>query len=405
MNATADVRADGCEIWAPTQTPDRAQDQAARMLVLAPEKVSVHVTLKAGGFGRRLYADYVAEAVEVSRQIARPVQVMWTRTDDMRHGYFQPAAVDRVAAALDGAGLLVAWSHTEASSEHTMPAYHSGRPAAPPAPNAYAEDGSPWGAYDNPYRIPALAVDYVPVESPVPVGPWRAVEYPPTVFARESFVDEIAFAVGKDPLAYRLELLAPGDVALLGDQKLDRGRLVRVRRLAAEKSGWSRPLAATKDRLAGRGVAVNVYHAGSYLAQVAEVSVARDLADIRVERIVCVADCGLVINPLGLEGQVESGIAWGLSATLHGGIDFRDGAAVQGTYADFRVVSLRETPRIETHLVPGGDRPGGFGEHPVPTVAPAVANAIFQATGRRVRRLPITPAALRETPATRQGIS
>jgi isoquinoline 1-oxidoreductase beta subunit len=399
MNCTADVRDGRCEVWAPTQTPDRCQEHAARVSGLPPAQVTIHVTLMGGGFGRRLFADYVAEAVEISKQVARPVQVVWTREDDMRHGFFQPASVDRLRAALDGDGRLRAWFHAAATSDHSMPAYHTGTPAEAAAPDAYAMAGSPWGAYDNPYRIPAMAVDYVPVESPVPVGPWRAVQYPPTVFARESFVDEVAAALGKDPLAFRLELLEPGDVLTLGMQKLDRGRLARVLRLAAEKSQWDRPLRSATDRLVGRGVALNVYHTNSYLAQVAEVSVARDLGGVRVERIVCVSDCGLVINPLGLEGQVESGIAWGLSAALYGPIDFRRGAAVQGSYTDFRVVGMSETPAIESHVVIGADRPGGFGEHPVPTVAPAVANAVAQATGRRVRRLPITPAALRSIPA------
>lgn len=186
---------------------------------------------------------------------------------------------------------------------------------------------------------------------------------------------------------------------MLGQQKLDRGRLARVLRLAAEKSRWSAPLRPVKDRLVGRGVALNVYHVNSYLAQVAEMSVARDLGDVRVERMMCVSDCGLVINPLGLEGQVASGIAWGLSATLLGSIDFRRGSVVQGSYTDFRVVGMSDTPVIESHVVIGAERPGGFGEHPVPTVAPAVANAVAQATGRRVRRLPITASALRRAPA------
>jgi isoquinoline 1-oxidoreductase beta subunit len=368
------------------------------VLGVPPSQVTVHVTLMGGGFGRRLFADYVAEAVEVSRQLARPVQVMWTREDDLRHGFYQPVAVDRLRAALDREGRLVGWSHVEASSDHTMAAYQSGSPPEVPAPDAYAMDGSPWGAYDNPYRIPAMAVDYVPVESPVPIGPWRAVEYPPTVFARESFVDEIASALGKDPLAFRLELLQPEEVFALGEYRLDRARLARVLRLAAEKSGWAAQLRAVGGRLAGRGAALNVYHGGSYLAQVAEVSVAPDLGDLRVERIVCVSDCVLVINPLGLEGQVESGIAWGLSAALHGPIDFRDGAVVQSGYGDFRVVGMSEMPLVESHVIVGADRPGGFGEHPVPPVAPAVANAVARATGRRVRRLPITPEALRRAP-------
>ena len=190
----------------------------------------------------------------------------------------------------------------------------------------------------------------------------------------------------------RIDLLKPGDVLTLGEQRIDRGRMIRVLEAIREKSGWVKPMAlsGSRDRLWGRGLAMNIYHAGSYMAQVAEVSVARDLSDIRVHRIVCVFDCGLPINPLGLEGQVESGITWGLSATLHGKIDFRNGRVEQGTYSDFRVMRMNEMPSIDTYILPSNARPGGFGEHPVPPVAPAVANAIFAATGKRVRRLPIT---------------
>ena len=192
----------------------------------------------------------------------------------------------------------------------------------------------------------------------------------------------------------RLELLRPGDVLSLGEQKIDRGRMIRVLEIARERTAWGKPLTHTKDRLRGRGMAINIYHAGSYMAQVAEVSVARNLSDLRVHRIVCVFDCGLPINPSGLEGQVESGITWGLSATLHGKIDFRNGRVAQGTYSDFRVIRMNEMPVVETHIVPSKAPPGGFGEHPVPPVAGAVANAVFAATGKRVRRLPITPAKL-----------
>jgi isoquinoline 1-oxidoreductase beta subunit len=209
------------------------------------------------------------------------------------------------------------------------------------------------------------------------------------VFARESFMDEVANALGKDPLQLRIDLLQPGDVVMLGEQAIDRSRLIRVLEVTRDKTAWGKPPAQTKDRLFGRGLAVNIYHAGSYMAQVAEVSVARDLSDLRVHRILCVVDCGLAINPAGLEGQVESGITWGLSATLHGKIDFRDGRAQQGTYGDFRVVRMNEMPAIETHIVPSHSSPAGFGEHPVPPVAPAVANAVFAATGKRLRRLPI----------------
>jgi isoquinoline 1-oxidoreductase subunit beta len=181
----------------------------------------------------------------------------------------------------------------------------------------------------------------------------------------------------------------PGNALALGSQKIDRSRFIRVLEVAREKSGWAKPLATTHERLFGRGLAMNTYFGESYIAQVAEVSLACDGSDLRVHRIFCIVDCGLAINPAGLEGQVESGITWGLSATLHGKIDFREGQAQQGTYGDFRVMRMDEMPAIETHIVPSGAIPSGFGEHPVPPVAPAVANAVFAATGKRVRKLPL----------------
>jgi isoquinoline 1-oxidoreductase beta subunit len=264
-------------------------------------------------------------------------------------------------------------------------------------PKLYFNDGSPWGSFDNPYNFPNLKADFVPLNSPVPTGPWRAVEYPPTVFARESFLDEMAHAAGRDPLEFRLELLAPGNVLEVGDAKIDRSRLIRVLQVVAEKANWGKPQPPPRhdDRLWGRGIACNVYDSDCFMAQVAEVSVGRQSRDIHVHRIVCAADCGLVINPAGLEGQAESGITWGLSATLHGKIDFRNGAAVQQNFSDFEVVRIDESPEIETHIVASDHPPGGFGETAVPAVAPAVANAIFAATGIRVRRLPITPEKLK----------
>jgi isoquinoline 1-oxidoreductase beta subunit len=240
-----------------------------------------------------------------------------------------------------------------------------------------------------------LKADFIPLNSPVPTGPWRAVFYPAPVFARESFIDEMAHAAGQDPLEFRLHLLEPGDVLKVGDAVIDRSRLIRVLQVAAEKSEWKRPLAQTGDRLWGRGVACNVYSEDCFIAQVAEVSVGLQSHDIRVHRIVCAADCGIVVNPLGLEGQAESGITWGLSATLHGRIDFKNGAAVQENFQDFEVIRMDEAPEIETHIVVTDHPPGGFGETAVPPVAPAVANAIFAATGKRIRSLPITPEKLK----------
>jgi isoquinoline 1-oxidoreductase beta subunit len=393
INCVADVRKDACEIWVPSQCPNEARTEASQMLGLPPEAVTVHVTLLGGGFGRRLFSDYVHQTVELSREIGKPVQLLWTRSDDMRFGYFQPPSVERITGAFDAKLKPVAWLQKSVGCDLTMiPSTEAERKN----PRRYFENEEPWGSFDNPYNFPHLKADFVPLDSPVPTGPWRAVMYPARVFARESFLDEMADKTNQDPLAFRLRLLAPGDVLKIGGQKIDRSRLIRVLQVAADKSDWKRPIAQSKDRLWGRGIACNVYDADCFIAQVAEVSIGKESHDIRVHRIVCAVDCGLVINPLGLDGQAESGITWGLSATLHGGIDFRNGGAVQSSYSDFQVVSIDEAPAIETHIVDSGHPPGGFGETAVPPVAPAVANAVFAATGKRIRRLPITPAKLNE---------
>jgi isoquinoline 1-oxidoreductase beta subunit len=404
MNCVADVRADRAEFWAPTQTQHRCLEQAVKVTGLPEEKIRVHATLMGGGFGRRLFADYLAEAAEISKAVGRPVQVVWTREDDTRHGYFQPCTAERLAGGLDAGGRLTALTHRSTTSDLSIYAIHQGRglygadPPEPKTPDAYESDQNPWGAYDNPYSIPNLKADAADVPSPVPYGPWRAVGYPSTVWARESFLDELAHLAGADPLAFRLALLRDG-VREIGPYRIDQARLARVHQLAAERAGWGRAFPAD-GRLHGRGIAASVYHAGSYIAQVAEVSVARDLSDLRVHRVVCAVDCGLALNPEGLRGQAESGITWGLSYALRGGIEFRRGRAAARGYADFTVIRMNEMPATEIHVVPSTERPGGFGEHPVPMVAPAVANAVFAATGARVRRLPITPEGLR---AARRG--
>jgi isoquinoline 1-oxidoreductase subunit beta len=386
LNCTADVRANSCEIWAPTQTPDTAQAEVAKTLGMPLDSVRINVTLLGGAFGRRLFSDFIYEAVELSKTIGKPVQMLWTREDDMRHGYFQPPSVDRIIAGFDANGALVAWKHRSVGSDLSM----FGLPTEESKKNRrrYADDGSPWGTFDNPYAITNLFADYVPVNSCVPTGPWRAVEYPGRVFARECFVDEIAHAAGRDPVELRLALL-PSRSLQLGPSQISLERLARVVKLAAEKSNWGKPFSQS-DRLFGRGIACNVYDTDCFVAQVAEVSVSRAFDDIRVHRVVCAVDCGFPINPAGIEGQAESGITWGLSAALHGKTDFKDGGAVQRTYRDFRVVRMNEAPVVETHIVAGAETPGGFGETAVPPAAPAVANAVFAATGKRIRSLPIT---------------
>ncbi len=403
MNCTADVRADAADVWAPTQTQFRSLQQAVKVTGLPEDAIRVRAVPMGGAFGRRLFADYVAEACEISKALARPVQVVWTREDEMRQGYFQPCTGERLTGGLDATGRLVALEHRSTLCDLSIYGIHEGRPlygpgAQPSPPVDFEEEGSPWGSFDNPYDVPNLRATAIKVPSPVPHGPWRAVEYPSTVWARESFLDEMAALAGRDPLAFRLGLLG-GGVREVGRQRIDRGRLARVLERAAARAGWDRPL-PQDGRRRGRGLAVNSYDASSYIAQVAEVSLAPDLSDLRVHRITCVADCGLALNPLGLAGQAESGITWGLSYALRGAMAFEKGRAVARGFADYGVLRMGELPELDVEFVPGDDQPGGFGEHAVPMAAPAIGNAVFAATGVRVRRLPITPASIR---AAREG--
>ena len=382
MNCVADVRGDRCIIWAPTQAPNSLQQEVAKFLGTTPEKVEVNVTLIGGGFGRRLAVDYALEAAEISRAVKAPVQVLWTRTDDMHHGHFQAASVHRLSAGLDSADALVAWRHTEAGSLHNLEL---------PDPAAVRDAGFyqdlSWGVYDVPYAIPAIDTAYVTVDLPVRHGPWRSVFAPSSVFAREAFIDEVAHVRGSDPLAFRLELLNGPDTVKAGSLTIDRRRLRRVLEVVREKSGWGAAVAAGR----GRGVACNIYDGETHIAYVVDVAV-DETGKVRVERVVAAVDCGLVVNPTGVEQQIEGGIIWGISSALMGEITFRGGAAQQATYADYGVARMRDTPAIEVHIVPSeATQPFGMGEPPVPPIAPAIVNAIFAATGKRIRRLPIRP--------------
>ena len=322
MNCVADVRRDSCEIWAPTQCPDVAQSEAAKMLGLPARFRKVHITLLGGGFGRRLFADYVPRGRgSFARRSPSRCKSCGRAATTCGAGSFNPATSNDIAGGLDADGRPIAWVQRSIGSDLSVVPYPTEEQKK--NPRGYFNEGLPWGSFDNPYNFPNLKADFIPLNSPVPTGPWRAVFYPPTVFARESFLDEMAHVAGHDPLEFRLHLLELGDVLKVGDAKIDRSRLIRVLQVAAEKSEWKRPLPQTGNRLWGRGVACNVYDEDCFIAQVAEVSVGRQSHDVRVHRIVCAIDCGLVVNPLGLEGQAESGIIWGLSATLSGKIDFR----------------------------------------------------------------------------------
>ena len=381
MNCYADARPDGCSIRVGTQAPNEAQAAAAKLLGIPIEKVSLDLALSGGGFGRRLDHDYVPEAVELSKAIGKPVQIVWSRKDDFENDRYQPASLHELSASIDTAGNLAAWSHRMSSFHLTM--FSAWNPDA-----ADTYDGSPWGAWDNPYAVPALRAEYAQAKSPVPTGAWRAVDYPPAVFARESFLDEVAHAAGRDPVRLRLDLLK-GSFTLPGRKRpIRRERLAAVIALAAEKAGWTDPLPKIAGRRAGRGIAANVYHGRTCIAQVAEVSVGAQ-GDVRVHRVVCAVDCGLVANLAGLEAQVGGASVWGLSAGLKTEITFRNGRVEQHSFADYPVLRLPDTPRIDVHVVPSTEPPTGMGEQPVPPAAPAVANAIFAATGKRVRKLPI----------------
>ena len=382
MNCVADVRGNRCAIWAPTQAPERLQNQVAKLLGIAPENVDVNITLIGGGFGRRLAVDYAIEAADISRAAKAPVQLLWSRADDMKCGHFQAASVHYLAAGFDGEGKAVSWKHTKAGSFHNI------SPLDPEEKRdtAWYQDWS-WGCYDVPYAFPAIQTAYVPVDLAVKHGPWRSVFAPSSVFARECFIDEVAQARNADPLAFRLEMLKGADVIKAGATTIDRRRLRRVIETVRDKSGWR----SQANDGSGRGTACNAYFGHTYIAYVVDLRL--DHANnVRVERVVAAVDCGRVINPTGVEQQVEGGIIWGISSALKGEITFRRGTAEQSTFADFAVARMRDTPAIEIHIVgTDAERPFGMGEPPVPPIVPAIANAVFAVTGKRIRSLPIRP--------------
>lgn len=387
MNSIADVRDGQCEIWSPTQAPNTVQEQVATLLKISTEKVVVHTTLMGGGFGRRLGVDYAVEAAELSQAISKPVQVVWSRDDDFKHGYFQPASIEVMGAGLDAEGGPLLFTHKKVCSLHNARRPLTAEQRTDPQHLAAAS----WGVFDHPYAFPSIETFYVEVDVPVPIGPWRSVYSPPSVFARESFLDEMAVATGRDPVELRLSLLrAEENIVERGRMKIDRSRLAKVIEVVRDKSGWGSKLPKGK----GRGIAANTYHANTHIAHVAEVETGSD-GRIRVTRIVAAVDCGVAVNPLGIEAQVESGVVWALSMALKGFMEWRNGAPTVENFQDYDTLRLRETPIIETYIVASeGDAPYGMGEPTVCPVVPAVANAIFAATGQRLRRLPF---ALEET--------
>jgi isoquinoline 1-oxidoreductase beta subunit len=370
MNCTARVEGDTAEVWAPTQNPPMAAEAVAKVLGIPQENVTIHVMRSGGAFGRRYYADFIMDTVLLARRFRRPVKVVWSREEDIRHDYFRPASVQRVRASARDARV---------SQWHQKVVSH-------PREIYLERDGSPAEIHNFEFPagfVPNLLFEYVSVPARIPLGQWRATEHSGNVFVVSSAIDELARAHDIDPVEFWLTLVGDEQyVQVREDFRFDASRLRHVIELAVESSGWGTPL--PKGR--GRGIAAS-YNQGAWVAEVAEVTVKGD--DLAVDRIVCAVDCGRVINPQGAYAQVEGAIVEGLSAALHGRITVRDGIVQEGNFHDYPFCRMREIPEIDIHFVESADAPRGLGEGPLPPVAPAITNAIFAATGKRIRELPI----------------
>lgn len=397
VNCTVLAEEDRCTIWSPTQTPNSVQAVGAHVLGIDRSAVQVNVIMMGGGFGRRLGHDFDREAVEIaSRMKGTPVQLVWSREDDMKHGYFQAASAHRLAAGIDESGRVTSWLHRKTSSPHNARSVSTEEQRA----NPDVVRGWAWGVYDNPYAIPSMEMSYGIVDSPVLIGPWRSVFSPPSVFARECFIDEIATELDRDPIDLRLELLGRDDESIphtltFDDDKSDRRRLRGVLDAVAKLSRWNAPV----KKGHARGIACNVFHTETYIAYVVDVSLRPDAPDgalpFRVHSVAAAVDCGVVVNPNGVRQQVESGIIWSLS-NMKSEITFREGAAEQSYFSDFPVVMIDETPAvIDVSIIESDDdRPHGLGEPTVCPFAPAVASALSRLAGRRIRKLPVKAADL-----------
>ena len=382
INCTAQVRTDGSAIvWAATQVPDVARRYTAQMLGIAEDKVDLRQQLIGGAFGRRLEMDYIAQAVAIAEKVrGTPVQTIWTRPQDMTHDFYRPACVSRFTAGLNDAGAVTAWRNTSASQSIVTSwlARNYGVPGFAAALGRSFDKTNDEGAFDQPYEWPNVRIGHKPVALPVPIGFWRSVGHSHQAFFVESFVDELAAAARKDPVAFRAAMLA------------HHPRHLAVLRRVAQLAGWRTPLEADERGLAqARGIALHEAF-GSVVGQVVEVSVEADKArTIHVNRVVCVIDCGLPVNPNLIAQQLEGAIVFGLSAALYESITLDGGAVTQQYFSDYPVVRMEQCPRIVTDIMSSREHPQGVGEAATPPVAPAVANAVFALTGHRLRALPL----------------
>jgi isoquinoline 1-oxidoreductase subunit beta len=360
MNCTADVKSGGCDLYVGTQVQQIAQTTAATAAGLLPAQVRVYTTLIGGGFGRRLDIDFIPAAVEASKAVGAPVKVIWTREDDMTHDTYRPPAYEEVSGGVDAAGKLIAWKLHITSPSITARMF-------PPVKGV--DDSVIEAAVNNLYDVPNLTVSYSRQEIGIDVGYMRSVSHAPNCFVIESFMDELAAAAGKNPYDFRMLQLA------------NKPRQKNVLKLAADRSAWGK---APQGR--HQGIALMEGYS-THLAQVAEISITG--AGIKVHKIVCAVDCGQMVNPRIVESQIESGIVFGLSAALWGEVTIAKGQVQQTNFNNYRLLRNDELPEIEVHLVESSEAPGGIGEAAVPLVAPAICNAIFTATGQRLRELPI----------------
>jgi isoquinoline 1-oxidoreductase subunit beta len=365
MNCTVDLRKDECEIWIGNQALARVQAMAAKAADLPPEKVIVHNHLIGGGFGRRLEADGAIRAVEIARQVEGPVKVVWTREEDIQHDMYRPYWLDRISAGLDQRGRPVAWKNRFAGSSVVAR-------WLPPGFKDGLDPDSTEGAIDLVYDLPNFHVEFVRAEPPgIPTAFWRSVGPSHNVFVTESFMDEMAAAAKQDPVAYRRALL----------DKSPRARAVLD--LAAEKAGWGQAL----PKGSGRGVSLQFVF-GSYMAQVAEVEVSKE-GTVRVRRVICAIDCGTVVNPNTVQAQIQSGIIFGATAALYGEITLKNGRVEQTNFDSYQMIRMNEAPSIEVYVVKSSEPPGGMGETGTSAIVPAIANAIYAATGKRLRKMPV----------------
>lgn len=370
MNCTAHVQKDKCEIWVPTQHQTAVLDYAIKETGLKPEQITVHTTYLGGGFGRRSEIDVVEEAVQLSKATGKPVKVLWKREEDLKNDFYRPGISTKVEGGLDESNRFISWSHKVVCPSIFSRVF-----------SARMKDGIDPAAMDClsdlQYEVPNISVEYVRIDTPVPVGFWRSVGASHNGFTVESFIDEMSHLAGKDPLEFRLGLLK------------NHRQAYRVLDVVAEKAGWGKPVKKGE----GRGISM-VLSFGTYAAQTAEVSVDQKSGTIKVHRVVCAIDCGPVVNPAIVAAQVRGAITMGLSAALKEKVNFAKGGVESANFADYQLLRISEVPEIEVHIVKSTDAQSGVGEPGLPPIAPAVANAVFKASGIRLRRLPMTPEAV-----------